>query len=373
MTTNHHTPIAIGAPANASTFNSPLGQLDNAITNLATDVSDAVSDVATNTTTLNNLVSGASGFTQLNLSTSTTLTISGGAITVTRSRHLVDTEASASYDDLDTINGGVAGDVLVLQSVTSARVVVVKNGTGNIFLNGFDVFLDNPRKAVTLLYDGTQWVLVGEAPKQIDRKLAQILFMDGSSSVIGHPAISSSGTASNSFEAEGAHTNYTCTATTSSLAGVASSGSSIFQPRANPILTLWMKTGSSIAGMRWYIGFHTGSIYGAADNLAGTGVSGVVLRYSTVAGDSGFRPVTSNGTTQTVGTALHTLAISTIYKIQIAIINGVAYFSINDSVPTVVSATMPSSTASCGWSVHLQTQENVAKSVLYRKILLEMN
>jgi len=373
MTTNHHTPIAIGAPANASTFNTPLGQLDDAITDLATDVSDAVSDVASLNTTVTNLLAGASGFSQLNLSTTTTLTISSGAITVTRTRHLVDTEASASYDDLDTINGGVAGDVLVLQSVTSARIVMVKHGTGNIFLNGYDVFLDNPRKALTLLYDGTLWVLLGEAPKPIDRRQARIAFIDGASVVVAHPAISSSGTATNSFEAEGAYTNYASAATTSSLAGIAGVGSAILQPRSNPVMTLWIKTGSSIAGMRWYIGFHTGSIYGAGDNLAGTGVSGVVLRYSTVAGDAGFRPVTSNGTTQTVGTALHTLAISTVYKIQIAIINGVAYFSINDSVPTVVSATMPSSTASCGWSSHLQTQENVAKSVMYKQILLEMN
>ena len=35
MTTNHHTPITTGAPANASTVNNPLGQLDSAITSLS--------------------------------------------------------------------------------------------------------------------------------------------------------------------------------------------------------------------------------------------------------------------------------------------------------------------------------------------------
>jgi hypothetical protein len=34
MTTNYHTAIATGAAANASTFNSPMGQLDDAITDL---------------------------------------------------------------------------------------------------------------------------------------------------------------------------------------------------------------------------------------------------------------------------------------------------------------------------------------------------
>ncbi len=36
MTTNNHTPIVTGAPANAATFNSPMGELDAAIGKLST-------------------------------------------------------------------------------------------------------------------------------------------------------------------------------------------------------------------------------------------------------------------------------------------------------------------------------------------------
>jgi len=44
MTTNYHTAITVGAVANASTVNSPLAQLDAAITNIAggANVTDAV-------------------------------------------------------------------------------------------------------------------------------------------------------------------------------------------------------------------------------------------------------------------------------------------------------------------------------------------
>lgn len=44
MSTNYHTAITTGAAANASTVNSPLGQLDQAITNLGggTGVTDAL-------------------------------------------------------------------------------------------------------------------------------------------------------------------------------------------------------------------------------------------------------------------------------------------------------------------------------------------
>lgn len=359
MTTNHHTPISVGAPANATTFNSPLGQLDSAI------------DTAT--TNLNNLKAGADGFSQLSLTTSTTLTISSGQITVTRSRHLVDTEASASWDDLDTIDGGVAGDVLVLQSVTSARVVVVRHNTGNIFLNGMDVYLDRPRKALTLLHDGTQWVLIGDPPQRIDRRQARVLFFDGTVAYDGHPAVGINGTASAVLEAEAPYTLYTSTASIGGTAGVAGNTLNQFQVRHNPSLTVWLKTGNSVADIRWYLGFRSGGIYGAADNLASTGENAVVFRFSTVAGDAGFRPVTCNGTTQTVGSVIGTVTANTVYKLQVAIFNGVAYFAVNDGVPVVVSATIPASTQNLGWMAHLQSQAASAKTVLMRQVVLEVN
>ena len=36
MTTNYHTAISVGAAANAATFNTPLGALDEALTNATT-------------------------------------------------------------------------------------------------------------------------------------------------------------------------------------------------------------------------------------------------------------------------------------------------------------------------------------------------
>jgi len=88
------------------------------------------------------------------------LTISSGVVTATRSFHTVDTEGGISTDDLDTINGGNTGCLLVVKAVNTARTVVVKNGTGNIQLTktGGDISLDNTEKAVILLYDGSNWL-----------------------------------------------------------------------------------------------------------------------------------------------------------------------------------------------------------------------
>ena len=82
------------------------------------------------------------------------LTISSAAVTVTQSYHDVDTEGDAGTDDLETISGCSAGQILFLQAVNSARTVVVKDGVGNIQASG-DCTLDNAQDVFMGLCDGT--------------------------------------------------------------------------------------------------------------------------------------------------------------------------------------------------------------------------
>lgn len=86
----------------------------------------------------------------------TELTIATGAVTATKTVHTVDTEGDAASDDLDTINGGRAGQLLILRAADSARTVVAKDGTGNLNLGG-DFSLDNVEDTLTLVSDGTDW------------------------------------------------------------------------------------------------------------------------------------------------------------------------------------------------------------------------
>lgn len=86
------------------------------------------------------------------------LTISGGVITVTGSYHRVDTEGSAASDDLDTITAASeSGQILVIRPSNSARTVVMKDGTGNLFLAG-DFSMDNNTDTITLISDGSNWI-----------------------------------------------------------------------------------------------------------------------------------------------------------------------------------------------------------------------
>jgi hypothetical protein len=85
--------------------------------------------------------------------------ISSGEITIVGGYVSVDTESSASSDDLDTINGGQNLQRVILTAVDSARTVVVKHGTGNIYLDGgADFSLDHIRDKVELIKEFGVWV-----------------------------------------------------------------------------------------------------------------------------------------------------------------------------------------------------------------------
>jgi hypothetical protein len=87
------------------------------------------------------------------------LTISGGVITVTGNYHTIDTEGGAATDDLDTINGGTTGQLLLLRTVAGARDVTLKTGTGNLLL-GADVTLGGTGDVVLLFCVGSSWLRV---------------------------------------------------------------------------------------------------------------------------------------------------------------------------------------------------------------------
>jgi len=85
-------------------------------------------------------------------------TIASGAITITGNVVSVDTESAAATDDLTTINGGKAGQILVIKATLVGKTVVCKDGTGNLRLNG-DMTLNHQQDTLTLLEstDGGNW------------------------------------------------------------------------------------------------------------------------------------------------------------------------------------------------------------------------
>lgn len=88
------------------------------------------------------------------------LTIASGVVTVTGGKHTIDSEGDASSDDLNTINGGIDGAVVMIQPANGSRTINVKHLTGNINLSGNqDYVMDEIDKMIFLAYDATnsQW------------------------------------------------------------------------------------------------------------------------------------------------------------------------------------------------------------------------
>jgi hypothetical protein len=115
------------------------------------------------TLTGNNTLSGNNTFTGKILTPDDgELTISSGAVTVTGVFHTLDTESNAASDDLDTINGGSDGQLLIIRTEDSTRDVVLTQ-SGNIVLPfGVSVTLGTTSQSAALIYDGalSKWIVI---------------------------------------------------------------------------------------------------------------------------------------------------------------------------------------------------------------------
>lgn len=163
-------------------------------TELGTDPAGTVADVKTRLST----VVSDGGY--LQFQAPTVLTIAAGAVTVTRNIHIIDTEGSASTDNLDTINGGAAGWFLMLRPNSSARTVVIRHAAGNIYCaNGENISLEQEYNLVTGYYDGalSKWI-VGVMMYAIGPSPSASASLSPSASVSISPSRSSSPSASGS-------------------------------------------------------------------------------------------------------------------------------------------------------------------------------
>ena len=78
------------------------------------------------------------------------LTIAGGVLTIRSSDSNIRVDVqSGTTDDLDTISGGIEGQVLILSSAATARDTTLKDGTDNLILAG-DFTLSSSSDSITL-------------------------------------------------------------------------------------------------------------------------------------------------------------------------------------------------------------------------------
>jgi hypothetical protein len=101
------------------------------------------------------LLKSGPGF--IGLGAPSTLTIAGGVVTATRTCHLLATQGGAAADDLDTINGGAEGDLLILGSADGSNDPTARDGTGNLRLAGNFTFTKVLDKLSLVKHSSGNW------------------------------------------------------------------------------------------------------------------------------------------------------------------------------------------------------------------------
>jgi len=98
---------------------------------------------------------------------STEKTIASGIIDIGTAfipfrRYTVDTQNDSASDDLDTIEGGHEGELLLIQAENAARTVVVKDGAGMVLAG--DCTLDNTEDILLLMCTATDsWIEISRS------------------------------------------------------------------------------------------------------------------------------------------------------------------------------------------------------------------
>lgn len=112
---------------------------------------------------LASLLTGVKEGNTLKMVAASELTIATGAVVRTQAVHTIDTEGDAATDDLDSITGGSAEQMLLLRAANAARTVVLKHAIGTDKIatpGGQDVSLTEDTDWALLCHNGTQWTVV---------------------------------------------------------------------------------------------------------------------------------------------------------------------------------------------------------------------
>lgn len=138
----YFTDFTAGFPLTEDAFNTRLWQLGHSLQEFKT---------------------GVRAWGQINIGTGLPkLTIADDTITISKSFHTIDTEGAAASDNLSTVEGGFAGDIITLSITSSARVITLKHNVGNLYLGqGLDIVLSDSLKSIRLLFNGNYWMDVG--------------------------------------------------------------------------------------------------------------------------------------------------------------------------------------------------------------------
>lgn len=169
-------------------------------------------------------------------------------------------------------------------------------------------------------------------------------------------APSISGTQARSVEAVNAYNSFTTAAAAGAGAGWRS-GFALVQQRFLPQYDILITAPDILTNVRLWVGL-TSLQFPDADTHTGHTAA---FRFSSVAGDTGWRPVTRDGTTQNTGSNIGTVVAATRYRLRIRFAGSSVLFSVDGGTEQELSANIPGSTTDLGVDQRLIAQAASAR------------
>lgn len=178
------------------------------------------------------------------------------------------------------------------------------------------------------------------------------------------------GTAANSTDDNTNLTRYTTGNTSGSFAGIETTSFIEHPIASNADFECVIKTGSDITNQRIWVGLISSTLQNT-DNQPGVNIA---FRYSTVAGDTSWKGVVDNNTTQQLTAAIGTIAANTIYKFKIRCDYAANkyYFSVNGSVEVEITSVIPIGTR-LGFCVEMTNTATGARTLHFSRMDLLHN
>lgn len=282
---------------------------------------------------------------------------------------------------LDGTTLTMTGNVILMAWCIGSQWAVIGNGTGGAAVpNNFSAIVppigtdDTPDYAAGSLWGdlvddafyvnldptagGAIWKLITDPKLRFD-------YVGRSGTIYGigvaNPTIAN--TPSFLIDATGVYTSLPTTNVSGNLGGFISTTFTILRPDHDATVEFLIKTEASLVTQRIWAGVVDADITNV-DTLA-AGRKFVGWRYSTVAGDTGWRPILHDGTTQDTGTAIGTVVADTQYKLKFRIdsANSRVFFSVNDGVETILTTNFPAATTSLGVVCRIITQSAAIRTL----------
>lgn len=195
-------------------------------------------------------------------------------------------------------------------------------------------------------------------------------------SSFGMLALTANGTASALVDATGAYINYLSSTAASSLAGWTNTSTDIVEPQILPELIVVLKTGaaaSDIANLRIWVGIQSGAGALGTDTPGASGVSTLLFRYSTPAGDTTWQATSADGASDTVADTGVVVAVDTRYVMRIKVVSttSVEYY-IDDVLVATLTTTLPAATTGLRPRAHtVNALVGTARNLRLRKYYID--